>query len=63
MQLYARADSGFAAPELYDLFSDNDVKYAIRLKVNKTLLKSGRLSITTATAEVYSRCHKGRLPL
>ena len=39
IQLYARGDSGFAAPELYDLFEDNDVKYAIRLKINKTLLK------------------------
>lgn len=38
IQLYARGDSGFAAPELYDLFEDNCVKYAIRLKVNKTLL-------------------------
>ena len=37
--LYARGDSGFAAPELYDLFEDNEVKYAIRLKVNKTLLR------------------------
>ena len=37
IQLYARADSGFATPELYDLFEDNDVKYAIRLKKNKTL--------------------------
>ena len=39
IQLYARGDSGFAAPELYDLFEDNGVKYAIRLKINKTLLK------------------------
>ena len=39
IQLYARGDSGFATPELYDLFEDNDVKYAIRLKVNNTLLK------------------------
>lgn len=39
IQLYARGDSGFAAPELYDLFEDNGVKYAIRLKVNKTLLR------------------------
>lgn len=39
IQLYARGDSGFAAPELYDLFEDNDVKYAIRLKINNTLLK------------------------
>ena len=37
IQLYARADSGFAAPELYDLFEDNDVKYAIRLKANPKL--------------------------
>ena len=39
IQLYARGDSGFATPELYDLFEDNDVKYAICLKVNKTLLR------------------------
>lgn len=39
IQLSARGDSGFATPELYDLFEDNDVKYAIRLKVNKTLMK------------------------
>ncbi len=39
IQLYARGDSGSAAPELYDLFEDNGVKYAIRLKINKTLLK------------------------
>ena len=39
IQLYARGDSGFATPELYDLFEDNDVKYAIRLKINSTLLK------------------------
>ena len=39
IQLYARADSGFATPELYDLFEDNDVKYAIRLKINKKLLE------------------------
>ncbi len=32
IQLYARGDSGFAAPELYGLFEDNDVKYAIRPK-------------------------------
>ena len=37
IQLYARGDSGFATPELYDLFEDNEVKYAIRLKINKTL--------------------------
>ena len=38
IQLYARGDSGFATPELYDLFEDNGVKYAIRLKINSTLL-------------------------
>lgn len=38
IQLYARADSGFAAPELYGLFEDRDVKYAIRLKVNPKLM-------------------------
>ncbi len=37
IQLYARGDSGFATPELYDLFEDNGVKYAIRLKINSTL--------------------------
>ena len=36
--LYARGDSGFAAPELYQAFEANDCKYAIRLKENKTLL-------------------------
>ena len=39
IQLYARGDSGFAVPELSDQFEDNDVKYAIRLKINRTLLK------------------------
>lgn len=39
IQLYSRGDSGFATPELYDLFEDNDVKYAIRLKINSTLLQ------------------------
>jgi len=39
IQLYARGDSGFATPELYDLFEDNEVRYAIRLKINKTLME------------------------
>ena len=39
MQLFLRGDSGFAAPELYDACEDNDCKYAIRLKQNKTLIK------------------------
>lgn len=39
IQFYATGDSGFAVPELYDLFEVNYVRYAIRLKINKTLLK------------------------
>ena len=42
IQLYARGDSGFATPELYDLFEDTEVKYAIRLKINKTLKELAR---------------------
>jgi hypothetical protein len=38
IRLYARGDSGFATPELYDLSEDNGVKYTIRLKINQTLL-------------------------
>ena len=52
IQLYSRGDSGFATPELYDLFEDNDVKYAIRLKINKTLLRMAQdkdESLTKAT--------------
>ena len=36
--LYLRGDSGFAAPELYEACEENDCKYAIRLKQNKTLI-------------------------
>lgn len=39
IQLYARGDSGFATPELYDPFEDNDVEYAIRLKTSSTLIR------------------------
>ena len=39
MLIYVRADSGFAVPELYDLVEANNYKYAIRLKLNKTLVK------------------------
>lgn len=39
MPLYLRGDSGFAAPELYNVCEDNDCKYAIRLKQNPTLIK------------------------
>ena len=38
LPLYLRGDSGFAAPALYEACEDNDCKYAIRLKINKTLL-------------------------
>ena len=37
--LYLRGDSGFASPELYEVCEANDCKYAIRLKLNQTLLK------------------------
>ena len=39
MPLFLRGDSGFAAPELYDICEDNDCKYAIRLKQNATLVR------------------------
>lgn len=39
MPLYLRGDSGFASPDLYKACEDNDCKYAIRLKLNRTLLK------------------------
>ena len=38
LPLYLRGDSGFASPDLYRACEDNDCKYAIRLKLNKTLL-------------------------
>lgn len=38
LPLYLRGDSGFASPNLYNACEDNDCKYAIRLKINKTLL-------------------------
>ena len=37
LPLYLRGDSGFASPDLYEACEDNDCKYAIRLKINKTL--------------------------
>ena len=39
MLLYLRGDSGFASPDLYNACEENDCKYAIRLKQNKTLMK------------------------
>ena len=38
LPLYLRGDSGFASPEIYEACEENDCKYAIRLKLNKTLL-------------------------
>jgi hypothetical protein len=37
MPLYLRGDSGFASPDLYESCEENDCKYAIRLKLNKTI--------------------------
>lgn len=39
LQIYLRGDSGFAAPSLYHACEENDCKYAIRLKINSTLIK------------------------
>ena len=38
LPLYLRGDSGFASPELYEACEDNSCRYAIRLKMNKTLI-------------------------
>lgn len=38
LPLYLRGDSGFASPDLYSACEENDCKYAIRLKINQTLL-------------------------
>ena len=42
VNLFARGDSGFATPELYDLFEDEGVGYFIRLKANPTLYKKAK---------------------
>ena len=39
VNLFARADSGFACPELYELFEKHNVGYVIRLKENDALLR------------------------
>lgn len=39
-EIFLRADSGFAKPELYTQAETNGVSYAIRLKANQTLYKS-----------------------
>lgn len=36
--MHLRGDSGFASPDLYRACEDHDCKYAIRLKINKTLI-------------------------
>ena len=38
LPLYLRGYSGFASPELYEACEDNSCRYAIRLKMNKTLI-------------------------
>ena len=38
VSLYLRGDSGFACPELFELLETNGTSYAIRLKMNDTLI-------------------------
>jgi len=42
VNLLARGDSGFATPELYDLFEDEGIGYIIRLKANSTLYNKAK---------------------
>ena len=35
--MMVRGDSGFATPEIYDLCEEKDIKYVIKLKINKRL--------------------------
>ena len=39
IDLFARGDSGFATPELYELYERYDVRYAIKLKSNSVLMR------------------------
>lgn len=39
VSLYLRGDSGFACPELFELLETNGTSYAIRLKMNDTLIR------------------------
>ena len=39
VSLYLRGDSGFACPELFELLETNGTSYAIRLKLNDTLIR------------------------
>ena len=59
---FARADSGFAAPELYDLFEDNEVKYAIRLKINKTLTAMAQDKADALMTVVKRNCQQASTP-
>jgi len=41
VQLKSRGDSGFAVPELFELYEENDVLYYIKLKANSVVAKIG----------------------
>lgn len=51
VKLYARGDSGFAAPEVYETLEENGVKYVIRLKDNPKLRKMAAY----VDAELYEK--------
>lgn len=42
VSLFLRGDSGFACPDLFELLESNGTSYAIRLKVNDTLIKMAK---------------------
>lgn len=56
LPLYLRGDSGFAAPELYETCEEYDCKYAIRLKINKTLI-----ALAKDDAEALQRATKNNM--
>ena len=51
IKLYARGDSGFAAPEIYEILEKYGCKYVIRLKDNPRLRKM----LADKDAELYER--------
>ena len=51
IKLYARGDSGFAAPEIYEVLEEKGCKYMIRLKDNPRLRKM----VEDKDAELYER--------
>ena len=51
IKLYARGDSGFAAPEIYEVLEEYGCKYMIRLKDNPRLRKM----LEDKDAELYER--------